>query len=125
VVLAANKTIASHEIAASVAAAIHMHYEGEVVETPLASFVGLAGLDGVAVLAPSQGLVEIFPSAGQGLEMIGPVADSVVASGWRVGVVVPSHRAGEAHGSLRGRPLHIQSWWQDGDDIRFGGTEVP
>jgi uncharacterized membrane protein len=124
VVLTAPETITHHN-AATEAASIHMHYEGEVVETPLESFVGVRGLDGVAVLAPNQGLVEFFPGHGQHLATLGPVAASVAASGWRVAVLVPTERMGDAHQSLRGFPLHLQSWWSEGDHIRFGGSEVP
>lgn len=123
-VLTANETI-THHFAASTAASIHMHYEGEVVETPLGAFVGVPALSGVAVLAPNQGLVEMFPEEGQSLEPLGPVADSVVGQGWRVGVIVPSHRIGDAHRALRGRQLHLQAWWADEDRICFGGPEVP
>ncbi len=123
-VLAAPTTI-THHVAATEAASIHMHYEGEVVETPLGSFVGVDGIDGVAVLAPNQGLVEFFPGDRQHLATLGPVAALVAASGWRVAVLVPTERMGDAHQSLRGFPLHLQSWWFDGDDVRFGGPEVP
>ena len=123
-VLAAPVAI-THRIAATQAASIHMHYEGEVVETPLGSFVGVGGIEGVAVLAPNQGLVEFFPGDRQHLAPLGPVAASVAASGWRVAVLVPTERMGDAHQSLRGFPLHLQSWWPEGDHIRFGGPEVP
>ncbi len=124
VVLTAHETITHHR-AATEAASIHMHYEGEVVETPLASFVGIGGLDGVAVLAPTQGVVELFPGDRQHLPTLGPIAASVAASGWRVAVVIPAERMGDAHQSLRGFPLHLQSWWSEGDRICFGGPEVP
>ena len=123
-VLTALETI-THQTAATAAASIHMHYEGEVVETPLGSFTGIDGLDGVAVLAPHQGLVEFFPGDQQPLSNLGPIAASVVASGWRVAVLVSTGRMGDAHRSLRGFPLQLQSWWADGDRICFGGHEVP
>ena len=123
-VLTAHETI-THQSAATVAASIHMHYEGEVVETPLGSFVGVEGLDGVAVLAPVQGVVEFFPGDHQPLGIMGQIAASVVASGWRVAVLVPAERMGDAHRRLRGFPLHLQAWWSDGDRICFGGPEVP
>lgn len=123
-VLATRETI-THQTAATVAASIHMHYEGEVVETPLASFAGRDGLGGVAVLAPSQGLVEFFPSEEQALAPLGRLAAAAAASGWRVAVVVPSVRMGDAHQSLRGFRLDLQCWWTDQDRICFGGPEVP
>lgn len=123
-VLAPAQTI-THATAASVAASVHMHYEGEVVETPLDSFAGIAGLDGVAVLASRQGLVEFFPSEHQALRPLGPAAAAAVVAGWRVSVLVPSDRMGDAHGALRGCTLSLQAWWNDGDRICFGGPEVP
>jgi len=124
-VVLATRDAVTYEAAATVAASIHMHYEGEVVETPLGQFAGVGGLTGVAVLAPGQGLVEFFPSGHQSLLSLGPVAASAVASGWRVAVIVPTDRMGDAHGSLRGYPLDLQCWWADGDRICFGGPEVP
>lgn len=120
----ATQTV-NHETAATVAASIHMHYEGEVVETPLASFAGINDFAGVAVLAPRRGLVEFFPSGGQALAPLGPLAASAVAGGWRVAVVVPTDRMGDAHRSLRGFRLDLQCWWEDADRICFGGPEVP
>jgi hypothetical protein len=124
VALTATHTTTYH-LAASTAAAIHMHYEGEVVETPLAAFSGIPSLDGIAVLAPRQGVAEMFPADRQDLAALGPVATSIAARGWRVAVVVPAARMGEAHRRLRGVDLHLQAWWDDGDRIRFGGPEVP
>jgi hypothetical protein len=123
VVLAATETI-THHTAATAATAIHMHYEGEVVQTQLDAFTGVLGLDGIAVLAPQQGLVEFFPSDEQMLHGLGPVAAVVAASGWNVAVLVESRRMGEAHRALRGFPLQLQAWWDAGDRICFGGPEV-
>ena len=122
-VLAATETI-THHTAATAATSIHMHYEGEVVQTPLDAFTGVAGLDGVAVLAPRQGIVEFFPSHRQHLGSLGPVAACVTVEGWDVVVLVPARRMGEAHRALRGFPLQIQPWWDDGEGICFGGLEV-
>lgn len=122
-VLATTETI-THHTAATAATSIHMHYEGEVVQTPLDAFTGIVGIDGVAVLAPRQGIVEFFPSESQPLNGLGPVAASVVASGWQVAVLVEAGRMGEAHRTLRGFPVELQSWWDDGDRICFGGPEV-
>lgn len=122
-VLATTETI-THHTAATAAASVHMHYEGEVVQTPLDAFTGIGGLDGVAVLAPRQGVVEFFPSERQPLSSLGPIAASVTAEGWDVVVLVPSPRMGDAHHALRGFPVHLQAWWDDGDRICFGGPEV-
>lgn len=122
--LTATDTV-TYRAAAATAAAIHMHYEGEVVETPLSSFTGEPSLHGVAVLAPQRGIVEVFPADDQPLGVLRPSANSIVAQGWQVGVVVPSHRLGDAHHHLRGTPVHLQAWWYEEDRICFGGPEVP
>lgn len=121
--LATTETI-THHAAAGAASAIHLHYEAEVVQTALDAFTGVGGLDGVAVLAPHQGVVEFFPSDRQSLAALGPVAASVTADGWNVAVLVSSERMGDAHRELRGFPVQLQSWWDDGERICFGGPEV-
>jgi len=124
-VLAPAITRATHETAATTAASIHLHYEGAVVETPLAAFTGAPHLSGVAVLAPEQGLVEWFPHADQSLTPLAPFAGEAIGAGWRVAVLVPAMRMGEAHRALRGMDLTLQPWWADGETVRFGGPEVP
>ena len=84
--LAATQTIGYREAAAT-AAAIHMHYEGEVVETPLRSFADDPALDGVAVLAPTQGVVEFFPSEGQPVAPLAQAIETAAAQGWSVGTM--------------------------------------
>jgi hypothetical protein len=124
VVLTVPARTATHQTAATMAASIHLHYEGSVIETPLAAFVGEPTLDGVAVVAPERGLVEWFPSGDQELAPL--AAASKISSGdWAVSVVVPSTRMGEAHRALRGSPVTLQPWWADGESVRFGGPEVP
>lgn len=115
----------THETAATTAASIHLHYEGAVVETPLAGFTGAPELSGVAVLAPEQGLVEWFPHDAQSLVALGDHAAAAVGAGWRVAVLIPAGRMGEAHRALRGVPVTLQPWWPDGEHVRFGGPEVP
>ena len=120
----ATSTATDHRTAATTAASIHLHYEGSVVETPLSSFAGVPTLEGVAVVAPERGLVEWFPSDDQALTAL--VAPSRArAADWDVSVIVPSSRMGEAHRALRGTPITLQPWWFDGEDVRFGGPEVP
>ena len=122
--LAATQTI-THHTAASEAAAIHMHYEGEVVETPLSGFAGHQSFDGVVVLAPTRGIVEVFPGPDQEIAGLVPVVEAVARRGWSAGVVVPAGRMGEAHRSLRGCQVSLQAWWVGSDGICFGGPEVP
>ncbi|MEX2323053.1 MAG: hypothetical protein WEA29_04705 [Acidimicrobiia bacterium] len=114
-----------HRAAATTAASIHLHYEGSVIEQPLARYTGIEGLDGIAVLAPTQGLVEWFPHDDQPLADLAPMAREVDGSGVALCVVVPASRMGEAHRALRGEPLTLQPWWRDGETVRFGGPEVP
>ena len=124
-VLAPSVTRVTHETAATTAASIHLHYEGAVIETPLGAFAGVAELSGVAVLAPEQGLVEWFPDADQELRPLAALAAEAVGAGWRVAVLIPAFRMGEAHRALRGIELTLQPWWADGESVRFGGPEVP
>ena len=124
-VLAPAISRVTHEAAATAAASIHLHYEGAVVETPLAAFTGFSDVAGVAVLAPEQGLVEWFPDADQALPPLAEFAAEAVGAGWRVSVLVPAGRMGEAHRALRGLDVTLQPWWADGETVRFGGPEVP
>lgn len=116
---------ATHETAATTAASIHLYYEGSVIETPLAGFTGVPDVSGVAVMAPEQGVVEWFPHPAQDLGRLAALATETAATGWRVAVLVPSARMGEAHRALRGAPVTLQPWWTDGERVRFGGPEVP
>lgn len=117
-------TTTDHQAAATTAASIHLQYEGSVIETPLSAFSGEPGLEGIAVVAPERGLVEWFPSGDQTLAaLVGPLRAS--AADWNVSVIVPAGRMGEAHRALRGAPITLQPWWVDGENVRFGGPEVP
>jgi len=125
VVLSATTERATHHTAASTAASIHLHYEGSVIETPLAGFTGNADLDGVAVVAPERGIVEWFPSDLQRLEPLAAVSRTSTGPEWQLSVIVPASRMGEAHRALRGSPVTLQPWWVDQEGVRFGGPEVP
>lgn len=114
-----------HRAAATRAASIHLHRHGEAVETSLAGFAGGSGLRGRAVVVPGQSLVEWYPHGDQPLEQLADPAMGVVASGWRLWVVVPAHRMGEAHRALHRSALTLQAWWHDDGSVRFGGPEVP
>ncbi|HEX9977020.1 MAG TPA: hypothetical protein VGB41_00160 [Acidimicrobiia bacterium] len=124
-VLTATTERATHHTAASTAASIHLHYEGSVIETPLAGFTGNADLDGVAVVAPERGIVEWFPSDLQRLEPLAAVSRTSTGPEWQLSVIVPASRMGEAHRALRGSPVTLQPWWVDQEGVRFGGPEVP
>ncbi|MFH1104488.1 MAG: hypothetical protein V1757_06040 [Actinomycetota bacterium] len=124
-VLTATTNRATHHTAASMAASIHLHYEGSVIETPLAGFTGNADLDGIAVVAPERGIVEWFPSDLQRLEPLAAVSRTSAGPEWQLSVIVPASRMGEAHRALRGSPVTLQPWWADRETIRFGGPEVP
>lgn len=124
-VLAAERVAVSHGTAASAAASLHLRRESTVVETDIAVFADAPEVVGVAVLAPQQGITEWYPDAAQDLTPLGPLAAAAAVRGWRVMVVVPTGRMGEAHRSLRGVPVMLQPWWSDGERVRFGGPEVP
>lgn len=124
-VLAQHVEMVDHRTAAMMSASIHLSFEDSVVESPLDEFTGFDGVDGVAVVAPAQGIVEWFPHDHQPLEQLAAAAHTVAGSGWAVGVIVPSGRMGEAHRALRGTPVMLQPWWPDGETVRFGGPEVP
>jgi hypothetical protein len=123
--LAATSVESTHRTAASVAASIHLQYEGSVVETPLAGFTGVPALDGIAVVAPERGIVEFFPADAQPLAPLGEASRRSAGPEWQVAVIVPAARMGEAHRALRGFPVTLQPWWPDAGDDRFGGPEVP
>ena len=63
-------------------------------------------------------------------EMFHPVSfrdaiDSLVGEEWAVTVLVPLDALGVAHTLLRGAPCNLQPWWEDHDQIVFGGYELP
>jgi hypothetical protein len=124
-VLAPSQTEITHQSAATTAASLHLYHEGSVVETPLASLLDVDDIAGVAVVAPERGLVEWFPHEEQDLASLARHAGRVDATGWKVAVIVPAVRMGEAHRSLRGSPVTLQPWWADAENVRFGGPEVP
>lgn len=124
-VLTAEALVIDHRAAATAAASIHLHYEGAVIETPLAAFTDVIGLEGVAVLAAEQNLVEWYPHEDQPLGDLVAAAGRAIDTGLEVGLVVPAARMGEAHRSFRGTSVTLQPWWHDGETICFGGTEVP
>ena len=108
-VLAPAITRVTHRTAATTAASIHLHYEGAVVETPLAGFTGVVAIStGWRWWRPSRGSGRVVPrmpsrilaATGAGL------AGSVAGTGWKVAVLVPAGRMGEAHRALRGIAGH-------------------
>ena len=124
-VLAAQQVVLTHRDAATTAASMHLRRESTVVETAMSGFTGATFISGVAVLAPQQGVVEWYPDMDQPLTPLAPLARDASTRGWRVAVVVPAVRMGEAHRALRGSSAVVQPWWIDGERVRFGGPEVP
>ncbi len=51
--------------------------------------------------------------------------DSLVDQEWAVTVLVPLDALGVAHTLLRGAPCNLQPWWEDHEQIVFGGYELP
>jgi len=50
---------------------------------------------------------------------------SLADQGWRVTVLVATHRTGEGHFGLRGTPCRLQTWWETDAGIDFGSYETP
>lgn len=94
-----------------------------MVEMSLATLTGVAAR-GLALLAAEDGIVECVVEGD-----LGPLVTAsrrISADGWKVAVLVPSRRMGEAHAVLRGAPVRIQPWWDGADDsVLFGVPEVP
>lgn len=96
-----------------------------MVRVPIADLTGSAALEGPAVVIAEAGEVECFPAARQDLFSLRAPVRGLLASGWRITVVVPAGRMGDAHRALRGVPAMIQPWWEDDGVVCFGGREVP
>ncbi len=54
-----------------------------------------------------------------------PLFRRLAADGWRVHVLVPLERMGEAHRGLRGVDVRLQGWWLDDGSVHFGQPEIP
>lgn len=94
-----------------------------MVEMTMSGLTGVAA-SGLALVAAEEGIVECVVEGD-----FGPIVTAsrrIAADGWKVAVLVPSARMGEAHRVLRGAPLRIQPWWSGADgSILFGVPEVP
>ena len=94
-----------------------------MVEMTMSGLTGVA-TPGIALIAAEEGIVECVVEGD-----LGPLvkaARRITADGWKVAVLVPSARMGEAHRVLRGTPVRIQPWWRGADDsVLFGVPEVP
>lgn len=54
-----------------------------------------------------------------------PIFRRLAADGWRVHVLVPLDRLGDAHRGLRGAEVMLQGWWTDDGGVHFGRPEIP
>jgi hypothetical protein len=93
---------------------------GSLLDTPFSIAVG--GLLCAVVMDPRT--VEIVAD-----EMFRPVSlrdaiNSLVDQEWGVTVLIPLDALGVAHTLLRGAPCNLQPWWEDYDEIVFGGYEL-
>lgn len=79
----------------------------------------------MAVLVPDLHRCELVVDEDVPLGLLKPVAEMLSEEGWKVTVLVPSHRCGEAHHDLRGGRCRIQQYWLEGDLLRFGRPELP
>lgn len=83
----------------------------------------LSGITAVVVAEPR--VVEIITDDHLDLELLASATWILAGRGWDVVVLVPCHRIGDAHASLRAAPCHIQPWWFDEDGTWFGALETP
>ncbi len=94
-----------------------------MVEMSTSALTGV-GAAGLALVAADEGIVECIADGD-----LGPLVTAsrrLAADGWRVAILVPSARMGDAHRVLRGSPVRLQPWWSGADDsILFGVPEVP
>jgi len=113
-----------------VAAAVARSYEAQAeqaVDMPLAEFLADAGGAGSirAVVSESARTVELVVDEEVDPAMLAPAAWRLDGRGRRVIVLVALDRIGVAHAGLRGVPCRLQPWWFEGDEVLFGGFEIP
>jgi len=120
------------DIAAHVTAAVVDTYTARrerVQEIPVSELVAgsvAADLSTVtAVVAGDMRVVEIVAEDYDDLERLAPAAWTLAGRGWDVIVLIPCHRVGDAHASLRAAPCQLQPWWFDERGVWFGALETP
>ena len=100
-----------------------------VREVPLAEMLAGAVIGNVtgikAVAAGDLRVAEIVLPEEAPCETVAAATWLLNDRGWDVSVLLPLHRLGEAHATLRGAPCRLQSWWIDDGEVRFGGYETP
>ena len=99
-----------------------------VVESWLAEMAGVPVTDALGFLscvaAIDRRIVEIVLAPSAGLAGLASAIWHLAASGWRVVILAPAPRMGDAHIALRGTPCTLQPWWIEGEGVAFGELEL-
>ncbi len=99
----------------------------DATEMTLAEVLGTPNPAGAArvVVVPKLRIVEIVLDDESQPEALANVAWTLDDGSWKLNVVLPLERLGEAHTALRGTPSTLQGWWYEDDAVRFAGYERP
>lgn len=99
----------------------------DATEMTLAEVLGTPNAAGAvrAVVVPKLRIVEIVLDDESHPDTLANVAWTLDDRSWKLNVVLPLERLGEAHTALRGTPSTLQGWWYEDDAVRFAGYERP
>jgi hypothetical protein len=99
----------------------------DATEMTLAEVLGTPQAAGAAraVVVPKLRIVEIVLDDESHPDTLANVAWTLDDRSWKLNVVLPLERLGEAHTALRGTPSTLQGWWYEDDAVRFAGFERP
>jgi hypothetical protein len=99
----------------------------DATEMTLAEVLGTPNAAGAvrAVVVPKLRIVEIVLDDESHPDTLANVAWTLDDRSWKLNVVLPLERLGEAHTALRGTPSTLQGWWYEDDAVRFAGFERP
>ncbi|GMQ85051.1 MAG: hypothetical protein BMS9Abin07_0616 [Acidimicrobiia bacterium] len=99
----------------------------QATEMPLAELIDVPKALGSlrAVVARGERSVEIVLDADVESSSLAAGIWNLADDGWRPVVLIALGRIGEAHSGLRGSPCQLQPWWTVGDEVVFGGFEIP
>jgi hypothetical protein len=78
-----------------------------------------------AVVVQKLRIVEIVLDDESHPDTLANVAWTLDDRSWKLNVVLPLERLGEAHTALRGTPSTLQGWWYEDEAVRFAGFERP
>ena len=99
----------------------------DATEMTLAEVLGAPNPAGAArvVVVPKLRIVEIMLDDESHPDALANVAWTLDDRSWKLNVVLPLERLGEAHIALRGTPSTLQGWWYEDDAVHFAGFERP